>query len=114
MSGRITILPKKTYCPWKQENIERVLRDERLERERIEKESSDVAKHKQQQRLQYDSRRDGDDGRGDGDANSNDEESNEEKGNINLFPEAKEAELQLTHTTSFKSLIPKITSKSSH
>ena len=101
MSGRLTILPKKTYCPWKQENIERVLRDERLERERIEKESSDVAKHKQQQRLQHDrGRRDGDDGRGDGDANSNDEESNKEKGHINLFPEAKEAELRLTHTTS--------------
>ena len=30
------ILPKKTYCPWRPENVERVLRDERLERERLE------------------------------------------------------------------------------
>ena len=34
MSGRLIILPKKSYCPWKPENVERVLRDERLERER--------------------------------------------------------------------------------
>ena len=34
MSGRLIILPKKSYNPWKPENIERVLRDERLERER--------------------------------------------------------------------------------
>ena len=93
MSGRLTILPKKTYCPWKPENIERVLRDERLERERIDKESANAAKHKQQ-RLQYDgsSRIDGVKR---GDIKSN-EESNKEKGHINLFPEAKEAELRLT------------------
>ena len=34
MSGRLIILPKKSYNPWRPENIERVLRDERLERER--------------------------------------------------------------------------------
>ena len=34
MSGRLIILPKKSYNPWKPENVERVLRDERLERER--------------------------------------------------------------------------------
>jgi len=100
MSGRLTILPKKTYCPWKPENIERVLRDERLERERIEKESADVAKHKQQQqRLQ---RQDGtkrDGNRKDGDDTIEEESSSKEKGHINLFPEAKEAELQLTHGT---------------
>ena len=38
MSGRLTILPKKTYCPWKPENVERVHSDERLDRERREKE----------------------------------------------------------------------------
>lgn len=31
--GRLVILPKKSYCPWKPENVERVLRDERLEKE---------------------------------------------------------------------------------
>jgi hypothetical protein len=39
MSGRLVILPKKSYCPWKPENIERILRDERLESDRQEKES---------------------------------------------------------------------------
>lgn len=28
MSGRLIILPKKSYCPWNPENVERVLRDE--------------------------------------------------------------------------------------
>ena len=34
------ILPKKSYCPWKPENVERVLRDERLEKERLTREST--------------------------------------------------------------------------
>ena len=36
MSGRLIILPKKTYCPWNPQSLERVLRDERIEKERIE------------------------------------------------------------------------------
>ena len=36
MSGRLIILPKKTYCPWNPQSIERVLRDERIEKERVE------------------------------------------------------------------------------
>ena len=42
MSGRLVILPKKTYCPWKRENVERVLRDERLDREVRENERTQV------------------------------------------------------------------------
>ena len=38
MSGRLIITTKKTYCPWRPENVERILRDERLERERIGRE----------------------------------------------------------------------------
>ncbi|KAI2510441.1 hypothetical protein MHU86_4014 [Fragilaria crotonensis] len=38
--GRLVILPKKSYCPWKPENVERVLRDERLEKERLTQEST--------------------------------------------------------------------------
>ena len=34
MSGRLVISSKKGYCPWKRENVERVLRDERLAREK--------------------------------------------------------------------------------
>lgn len=30
MSGKLILLPKKSYTPWKAENIERVLRDERI------------------------------------------------------------------------------------
>jgi hypothetical protein len=29
MSGRLIILPKKSYCPWNPKNVERVLRDEK-------------------------------------------------------------------------------------
>ena len=75
MSGRLTILPKKSYCPWNQDNVERVLRDERLERERLEKE----AKANINQR-----RRKGED-----------DKSLTADGHVNLFPEAKEAELNL-------------------
>jgi len=34
MSGRLILLPKKSYTPWNPQNIERVLRDERIEREK--------------------------------------------------------------------------------
>ena len=44
MSGRLILLPKKSYTPWNRENVERVLRDERLERERLQnkQEKSDL------------------------------------------------------------------------
>ena len=49
MSGRLIILPKKSYCPWNSSNVERVLRDEResaetqaREKSRQEQESSSV------------------------------------------------------------------------
>lgn len=79
MSGRLTILPKKTYCPWKPENVERVLRDERLERERLEREAKANADANAKQRR----RRLGG------------EETAVVDGHINLFPEAREAELKL-------------------
>ena len=74
MSGRLTILPKKTYCPWKPENVERVLRDERLERERLEREGAR-------------SRADDDDRR------RRRPREDDDDGHINLFPEARNAEL---------------------
>jgi hypothetical protein len=94
MSGRLTILPKKTYCPWKPENVERVLRDERLERERLEREkrrssSSILDDHDYDRRRPRRRRAGGDDddygGRGGGC----------DGGHINLFPEAREADLNL-------------------
>lgn len=51
MSGRLIILPKKSYCPWKPENVERVLRDERLERERLEREEKELRQQESKQRL---------------------------------------------------------------
>jgi hypothetical protein len=78
MSGRLIITTKKTYCPWNPANVERVLRDERLERERIEREAQQAKQATKQQR------------RGD-EANGN----HDLQGHINLFPEAEEAELRL-------------------
>jgi hypothetical protein len=40
MSGRLIILPKKSYCPWNKSNVERVLRDERQHAEAQEREES--------------------------------------------------------------------------
>ena len=85
MSGRLVILPKKTYCPWKPENVERVLRDERLERERLERE----AKQNQSQSTSTLVRTG---------TNNNDD------GHINLFPEAKDAELNLIRSTTNKTV----------
>ncbi|KAL3803024.1 hypothetical protein ACHAWO_003823 [Cyclotella atomus] len=85
MSGRLIITTKKTYCPWSQHNVERVLRDERLERERIEKEAKaekDAAAAKRRGLHT--------------DPNSNcDESQSAVQRHINLFPEAEEAELRL-------------------
>ena len=38
MSGRLIILPKKSYTPWNPQNIERVIKDEQIEREKNERE----------------------------------------------------------------------------
>ncbi len=51
MSGRLIITGKKTYTPWNAKNRERVLRDERLERERIEKEEQRSRQGFMQERI---------------------------------------------------------------
>ena len=88
MSGRLIITTKKTYCPWNQQNVERVLRDERLERERIEKEAQlerDAAKARRRGELGGTAAADG-----------------EGLKHVNLFPEAEEAELRLARGISGK------------
>ena len=64
MSGRLT--NKKSYCPWNAANVDRVLRDERLEQERIQK----LQREEEQSRK----RRHDDDG--------------DSQRHVNLFPEA--------------------------
>jgi len=77
MSGRLVITTKKSYCPWNTANVERVLRDERLERERLERQKSEVNQSLKRQQHEY--------------------EEGEPQGHINLFPEAREAEIRLAH-----------------
>ena len=72
MSGRLIITTKKSYCPWNAANVERVLRDERLERERLARQKSE----ENQSHKRPDKR--------------------EPQGHINLFPQAREAEIRLT------------------
>ena len=43
MAGRLQILGKKSYCPWKKDNLERVQRDEREERLRQERQRQQEA-----------------------------------------------------------------------
>ena len=84
MSGRLIITTKKTYCPWSQQNVERVLRDERLERERIEREArsqKDAAAAARRREIH-------------GDAKIADDTVRK---HVNLFPEAEEAELRLAN-----------------
>ena len=51
MSGRLIILPKKSYCPWNPENVERVLRDEREHAEKIEQEAKKQKEAESRKRL---------------------------------------------------------------
>ena len=51
MSGRLIILPKKNYCPWNPQNLERVLRDERLEKERIERQTQQEEKRIKEEKI---------------------------------------------------------------
>lgn len=52
MSGRLIILPKKSYTPWNPQNTERVQRDERLHKERLEKEEEERRIQDNKQRIQ--------------------------------------------------------------
>jgi hypothetical protein len=51
MSGRLIILPKKSYCPWNPKNVERVLRDERIHRENQQREQDDSTILSQEARM---------------------------------------------------------------
>ena len=51
MSGRLVILPKKTYTPWNPQNVERVMKDERLHKERVEREEEERRKRASMERI---------------------------------------------------------------
>jgi hypothetical protein len=84
MSGRLIITTKKTYCPWSQHNVERVLRDERLERERIEKEAKSEKDAAAARRRELHT---------DKNCHTDESEATVQR-HVNLFPEAEEAELR--------------------
>lgn len=52
MSGRLIILPKKSYTPWNAANVERVLHDERIAKEKIEKEEDESRRRARLQQIQ--------------------------------------------------------------
>jgi hypothetical protein len=51
MSGRLVLLPKKSYTPWNPKNVERVLKDEALAREEQEKEVRAIREIESRNRL---------------------------------------------------------------
>jgi hypothetical protein len=87
MSGRLIILPKKTYCPWKPENVERVLRDERLERQRIEEKEAEARELESRQRLAQLK------GAGGADSSSSSQQQ-EQQGHVNLFEPQEQAAME--------------------
>ena len=50
--GGLIILPKKSWNPWKRENVERVTRDERLDAERRDREASEQRRVDQEVRVE--------------------------------------------------------------
>jgi hypothetical protein len=51
MSGRLIILPKKSYCPWNPKNLERVAQDEKEHREKQEQEEKQRCQEESHLRL---------------------------------------------------------------
>jgi len=51
MSGRLILLPKKSYTPWNAKNIERVLKDERIAQEEEEKERRGIEEIQSRHRI---------------------------------------------------------------
>ncbi|KAG7351401.1 hypothetical protein IV203_010761 [Nitzschia inconspicua] len=84
MSGRLIILPKKSYCPWNAKNLERVERDEKEHREQQERDAKQQSNEEAQTRLERLRKR----SRGDGGHNDSGQER------FNLF----EKEEQESHT----------------
>jgi len=62
MSGRLIITGKKSYTPWNEANIERVLRDERIEKERVEKQQQKSREEQSKERIRLMKKRKYEDG----------------------------------------------------
>ena len=102
MSGRLIILPKKSYNPWKPENVERVLRDERLERERQaqleeadrKKQSEDRVELLKKKRKRDGSNDGGSSGRSDRGADHAVSGEDAALGHVNLFADEEKAMME--------------------
>lgn len=53
MSGRLIITNKKSYTPWNAKNVERALRDERIQKEKEEKKASTARQERNQERISW-------------------------------------------------------------
>ena len=51
MSGRLVLLPKKSYTPWNPKNVERVEKDEQNAKEELEREEKAIQEIQSRQRL---------------------------------------------------------------
>eukprot|EP00557_Chaetoceros_sp_GSL56_P004475 CAMPEP_0176500302 /NCGR_PEP_ID=MMETSP0200_2-20121128/13451_1 /TAXON_ID=947934 /ORGANISM="Chaetoceros sp., Strain GSL56" /LENGTH=190 /DNA_ID=CAMNT_0017898905 /DNA_START=61 /DNA_END=629 /DNA_ORIENTATION=+ len=51
MSGRLIITNKKSYTPWNSKNVERALRDERIQREKEEKRELAARQKRNEERI---------------------------------------------------------------
>jgi hypothetical protein len=53
MSGRLIITNKKSYTPWNSKNVERALRDERIQKEKEEKKAATARQERNQERISW-------------------------------------------------------------
>ena len=114
MSGRLILLPKKSYTPWNPANVERVLRDERLDKERQEKERQQEQSRLAQSRIETLKQRKNQKKNGDESQTTQPEEEEEEEENfqhVNLFEKEEQAQMNRIETVVTESMKPLKTSQ---
>ena len=100
MSGRLIILPKKSYCPWNPQNVERVLRDERRHAEAQEQAAAREETAQAQQRLDtIKGKKNTNMQRNIANEDPVEEESQSEGGRFSLFAQEEQAAARLTSAT---------------
>ena len=100
MSGRLIILPKKSYCPWNPQNVERVLRDERRHAEAQEQAAAREETAQAQQRLDtIKGKKNTNMQRNIANEDPVEEESQSEGGRFSLFAQEEQAAARLISST---------------